>query len=270
MTPVVSVTDLRMSYRLRDGSDLVALEGVSFSVDAGRSLAIVGQSGSGKTTCARIIAGIEHQTSGSVELDGRPAAPSPRSRRDRKERARHVQMVFQDPYSSLDPRQTVRDAVEEVIAEHEPSTAARRRERADELLDKVGLDERIGLAKPTRLSGGQRQRVAIAKALAARPRLLILDEAVAALDVSVQAQVIQLLSELRENEGLTYLFVSHDLGVVRQVSDDCIVMHRGRVVESGATQEVLDDPQAAYTRTLIEAVPRPGWRPRRHQREGAQ
>jgi peptide/nickel transport system ATP-binding protein len=258
-----------MSYRLRDGTDLVALAGVSFSVNPGCSLAIVGQSGSGKTTCARIIAGIERQTSGSVELAGQPAVPSPRSRRARKERAQHVQMVFQDPYSSLDPRQSVRDAVEEVIAEHQPSTASLRRERADELLDKVGLDERIGLAKPTRLSGGQRQRVAIAKALAARPKLLILDEAVAALDVSVQAQVIQLLSELRATEGLTYLFVSHDLGVVRQVSDECIVMHHGRVVEAGATQEVLDDPQADYTRTLIEAVPRPGWRPRRQRRERA-
>ena len=253
-----------MSYRLRDGSDLVALAGVSFSVAAGRSLAIVGQSGSGKSTCARIIAGLERQSSGSVELEGRPAVPRPRTRGERKQRAQQVQMVFQDPYSSLDPRQSVRDAVLEVVAEHQPSTLARRRERVDELLDEVGLDDRIGLAKPRRLSGGQRQRVAIAKALAARPRLLILDEAVAALDVSVQAQVIQLLAELRSEEGLTYLFVSHDLGVVKQVSDDCVVMHRGLIVESGATQNVLDNPQADYTRTLLAAVPRPGWKPRRH------
>jgi oligopeptide transport system ATP-binding protein len=265
MSEILKVSDLRMEYRLKGGSGnwLIAVDGVSFSVEAGQSLAIVGQSGSGKTTCARIVAGLERQTSGTVELCGELVSERPRRRADRKRRATQVQMIFQDPYSSLDPRQHVGAALEEVLAEHGQRDPRARHRNAIELLEKVGLDERIGLAGPSRLSGGQRQRVAIARALAARPEVLILDEAVAALDVSVQAQVIKLLAELRSAEGLTYLFVSHDLGVVRQVSDHCVVMNRGRVVESGTTESVLDFPQHEYTKTLLAAVPRPGWKPER-------
>jgi ABC-type glutathione transport system ATPase component len=176
-------------------------------------------------------------------------------------------MVFQDPYSSLNPRQTVGACVEEAIREQFPLPRAQRRYRVMELLDRVGLDARHATALPGRLSGGQRQRVAIARALAVEPRLLILDEAVSALDVSVQAQVINLLIELRTSMDVAFLFVSHDLGVVRQISDHCVVMHRGRIVEAGATVDVLDRPEHEYTRRLLSAIPRPGWRPRRRPQE---
>jgi peptide/nickel transport system ATP-binding protein len=171
-------------------------------------------------------------------------------------------MVFQDPYTSLDPRQTVRAAVAEILAVHGYRDHGKRAARTEELLDKVGLDARVGASLPRRLSGGQRQRAAIARALAAGPELLILDEAVAALDVSVQAQVLNVLAELRATEGLSSLFISHDLGVVRQVTSHCLVMHQGVIVERGPTDQVLDAPAHSYTRRLLAAIPRPGWTPR--------
>ena len=256
---LLRVEHLRKEYQGHDAAPLVAVDDVSLSVEAGDSLAIVGESGSGKTTCARIITGLETATSGSVEIDG---ASSMRKRGDRMARARRVQMVFQDPYSSLDPRQTVRSAIAEVLALHGARDGRARAARTDELLERVGLDPRIGASLPRHLSGGQRQRAAIARALAAGPRLLILDEAVAALDVSVQAQVLNLLADLRAVEGLTSVFISHDLGVVRQVSSHCVVMHRGVIVERGSTSQILDAPAHPYTRRLLAAVPRPGWKPR--------
>jgi oligopeptide transport system ATP-binding protein len=265
VTPIVEVTDLRKEF---DG--LVALDGVSFAVAPGRSLAVVGESGSGKTTAARIIAGLETATSGTVVIDGEPRTDARTGRAERLRRARQVQMVFQDPYASLDPKQTVGSALEEVLRAHPDAPGAGRpEERVVELLDQVGLDRRHAAVRPRRLSGGQRQRVAIARALAIAPRLLILDEAVAALDVSVQAQILNLLADLREVIDIAFLFVSHDLGVVRQVSDQCVVMHRGRIVESGPTDAILDHPQAAYTQRLLDAIPRPGWRPRRRTPVGS-
>jgi oligopeptide transport system ATP-binding protein len=173
-------------------------------------------------------------------------------------------MVFQDPYTSLDPSQTVAKAVDEVLREHFRLTRKERRERVLELLDQVGMDTRHAESLPRALSGGQRQRVAIARALAGGPRLLILDEAVSALDVSVQAQVLNMLADLRASLEVAFLFISHDLGVVRQVSEECIVMHRGRVVEAGSTDSVLSCPRDTYTRTLLSAIPGPDWVPRRH------
>lgn len=241
---------------------LVAVDDVSFSVEPGDSLAIVGESGSGKTTCARIIAGLETATSGSVRIGGEDLRRAGVMRRaPRLARARLVQMVFQDPYTSLDPRQTVSSAIAEVLALHGYRDRRKRAGRTEELLDKVGLDARIGASFPRRLSGGQRQRVAIARALAASPRLLILDEAVSALDVSVQAQVLNLIAELRAADALTSVFISHDLGVVRQVSSACVVMHRGVIVERGSTGTILDAPSHPYTQRLLAAVPRPGWKP---------
>jgi ABC-type glutathione transport system ATPase component len=234
---------------------------VSFTLDRGDCLAIVGESGSGKTTCSRIIAGLETSSSGSVTFDQFDAQGRARTSA-RLRRARQAQMVFQDPYASLDPRQRIGRSVEEVLALHTSIDRASRRRAVRDLLDKVGLHPELADALPHRLSGGQRQRVAIARALAARPQLLILDEAVAALDVSVQGQVLNLLNERRNQDGLTYLFVSHDLAVVRQVSTHCVVMRHGRVIESGPTESVLDAPQQAYTQQLLEAVPRPGWTPR--------
>jgi oligopeptide transport system ATP-binding protein len=240
---------------------LVAVEDVSFTVAPGRSLAIVGESGSGKTTVARMIVGLERPTSGAIEVAGRDRSWRHVSSRERRRRAREVQIVFQDPYSSLDPRMDVRSCIDEVLRLHFEWDKDRRAQRVEQLLEQVGLDRRQADALPRALSGGQRQRVAIARALACEPRVLICDEAVASLDVSIQAQVLNLMSDIREQTGVTFVFISHDLAVVRQVSDDVIVMRRGRVVETGATARVLDSPHEAYTKRLLEAIPRAGWHP---------
>ncbi|MFG2821421.1 ABC transporter ATP-binding protein [Kitasatospora sp. NPDC048365] len=238
-----------------------AVDDVSFILPPGGSLGIVGESGCGKTTTARMLVGLETPDTGTVLLDGRDRSARPRGRAERLARAREIQMVFQDPYLSLDPRITVRDCVEEVLRLHSPLSAAARRDRAADLLDRVGLGEREAAALPRRLSGGQRQRVAIARALAAEPKVLILDEAVAALDVSIQAQILDLLAGIRRDTGLSFLFVSHDLAVVRHLTDRICVLRAGRVVESGATEAVLSNPRHPYTRLLLASVPRPGWRP---------
>jgi oligopeptide transport system ATP-binding protein len=267
MTSVLEVHELRKVFPVRgaDGSaeEIIAVDAVSLVVPASGSLALVGESGSGKTTIARVVAGLETATSGTVTICGENRSPGTHSRAARKRFARYVQMVFQDPYSSLDPSQSAAAAIDEVLKAHFDHAPGQRRERVSELLDQVGLDERQGAARPRALSGGQRQRVAIARALAAQPQLLILDEAVSALDVSVQAQVINLLAEIRASLDIAFLFVSHDLAVVRQISEQCVVMQRGNVVEAGSTSAILDAPQAEYTQRLIGAIPRPGWRPRR-------
>lgn len=266
--PVLRVSGLRKVFKVRaEGSrrteDLVAVDDVSFDLPSSGSLGIVGESGSGKTTVARMIAGLERPTSGTVMIGGAERAPGRPHGRDRRVRGRQVQMVFQDPYSSLDPRQTVRGCLEEALRLHAPDAAAARRDRSLELLHQVGLDERHESLRPRSLSGGQRQRVAIARALACDPEALILDEAVSALDVSVQGQVLNLLADLRERLGVAYLFVSHDLAVVQQVTDETVVLHRGRIVEAGPTDALLSAPAADYTRQLLAAVPRPGWQPAR-------
>jgi len=241
--------------------ELVAVDDVSFSVPAGRSLAIVGESGSGKTTIARMIVGLERPTHGQIRVAGRERSWRHVSSRERKRRAREAQIIFQDPYSSLDPKQTVRACLHEVLQLHFDWDRARRDDRVQELLEQVGLDQRQADALPKALSGGQRQRVAIARALACQPQVLVCDEAVASLDVSIQAQVLNLMSDIRDQTGVTYLFISHDLAVVRQVSDDVIVMRTGQMVERGLTEQVLDSPQHPYTKGLLAAIPRAGWRP---------
>lgn len=265
MTPLLEVETLTKAFSVRgaDGSheELIAVNDVSFTIESGTSMAVVGESGSGKTTIARIVAGLETPSSGVVRICGEERPRRGSARRTRRRFARLVQMVFQDPYSSQDPSQTIRGSIEEVLREHFDLDGRQRRERVTQLLDQVGLDGRQGAAYPRALSGGQRQRAAIARALAAQPRLLILDEAVSALDVSVQAQVINLLNDIRAELDIGYLFVSHDLAVVRQVSERCVVMHHGRAVESGSTAAILDTPQDPYTNDLIAAIPRPGWHP---------
>ncbi|GAA2274027.1 peptide ABC transporter ATP-binding protein [Nonomuraea roseoviolacea subsp. roseoviolacea] len=256
--PVLEVEGLRKTF-----GDVVAVAGVDLTLHAGGALAVVGQSGSGKTTVARMIVGLERPAAGRITACGRDRSRPARSARERRRRGGEVQIVFQDPYSSLDPRQSPASAVEEVLRLHTSLDAAGRRGRVAELAGLVGLDERQMAAAPSRLSGGQRQRVAIARALAAEPRVLILDESVAALDVSIQAQVLNVLADVRERTGVAYLFISHDLAVVRQVTDDVVVMRGGAIVERGPTARVLDAPAHPYTRLLRESVPRPGWRPAR-------
>lgn len=261
--PVLRAKNLRKVYRTGRGqADHVAVDDLSFDLAPGGALAIVGESGAGKTTTASMLMGFEATTSGEILINGQPQPPA-RTPQDRRRRAREMQIVFQDPYSSLDPRQRAVAAVEEVLAFHFDLDRTRRRERAHELLDKVGVSERVANALPRALSGGQLQRVAIARALAAEPSILILDESVAALDVSIQAQVLNLLADLRRELGTAYIFISHDLGVVRYATEHVIVMRHGTVVEAGATAAVLDYPTHEYTRMLKDSVPRPGWSPRR-------
>jgi len=262
--PVLEAGGLRKEF-----GDLVAVDDVSFRLPPGRSLAIVGESGSGKTTIARMIVGLERPTSGTITACGHDRSRPPRSTRDRRRRGREVQIVFQDPYTSLDPRQTAEATIDEVLKLHHGWPAGRRRARIAELADLVGLDARQSRALPRSLSGGQRQRVAIARALAAEPTILILDESVAALDVSIQAQVLNLLADIRDETHVSYILISHDLAVVRQLTDEALVLHRGKVVERGPTARVLDDPQDPYTQRLRASVPRPGWKPGQRALPGA-
>ncbi|USQ86401.1 ATP-binding cassette domain-containing protein [Streptomyces phaeoluteigriseus] len=257
--PALHVSGLRKTF-----GDFTAVDDVDLEIAPRGSLAVVGESGSGKTTTARMIAGLEKPTAGTVLLGGR-GHPGRRARTAERMRfAREVQMVFQDPYSSLDRRQRVGDGLAEVLTLHTDLREAALAERVTELLDHVGLDERQAAALPRALSGGQRQRVAIARALAVRPRLLVLDEAVAALDVSVQAQILGLLADIRRRTEVAYLFITHDLGIVRHICDDVAVMYRGRVVERGPAATVLTAPEDPYTRRLLDSVPRRGWKPTRH------
>src|SRR5690349_22117836 len=207
--PVLQAVGLRKEF-----GELVAVDDVSFDLPPGRSLAIVGESGSGKTTIARMIVGLERPTSGTITACGHDRSRPARSTRDRRRRGREVQIVFQDPYTSLDPRQNAEATIDEVLKLHHGWPADRRRARTAELTDLVGLDTRQSRALPRSLSGGQRQRVAIARALAAQPEILILDESVAALDVSIQAQVLNLLADIRDHTQVSYILISHDLAVV--------------------------------------------------------
>ncbi|MFM2077796.1 MAG: hypothetical protein RJA49_1686 [Actinomycetota bacterium] len=256
--PLLDVVALRKEFGAH-----VAVDDVSFQIAPGGSLAIVGESGSGKTTIAKMITGLVAPTSGTIRACGRDRSQPAKGTAERRRRGGEVQIVFQDPYSSLDPRQSGASAIDQVLALHQGGSSAERTTRVDELGALVGLDRRQLHALPRALSGGQRQRVAIARALAAEPRLLVLDESVAALDVSIQAQVLNLLADVRAETGVSYLLISHDLAVVRQITDDVIVMRNGQVVERGHTRDVLDHPQHEYTQLLRASVPAPGWKPRR-------
>ena len=252
--PVLEVTGLGRVFPGRRGApDTVAVADVDFTLHRGECLAIVGESGSGKSTLARSVLRLIEPTSGRIVVGGTDltAMPAKALRRQR----RHMQMIFQDPYASLHPRQTVFQIVSEPWRVHRDLMPAQPRARVQELLDQVGMPAHAIDAHPAQLSGGQRQRVSIARALALRPDLLVLDEPVSALDVSIQAQVITLLMELRAELGLAYLFISHDLALVRLIADQVAVMHRGRFVEHGPVDAVFGDPQHDYTRTLLAASP---------------
>jgi len=231
-----------------------ALKGVSFKVEKGKTLAIVGESGCGKSTLARIITMIDRQTGGELLIEGKPIDIGKGSLTP--EMRRKVQIVFQNPYGSLNPRQKIGDVLGEPLVINTSVPAAERRDRAMAMLKKVGLSHEHYNRYPHMFSGGQRQRIAIARALMLNPSLLVLDEPVSALDLSVQAQVLNLLADLQDEFGLTYVFISHDLSVVRYIADDVMVMYFGEAVEYGTRDAVFQDPQHNYTRTLFAATPR--------------
>jgi ABC-type glutathione transport system ATPase component len=259
---VLEVSGLRKEFGRRP--PFVAVDGVGFTLKRGKSLAVVGESGSGKSTTAQCIVGLQTPSAGSILVCGRARQQGIPSLRERRTRAREIQMVFQDPYASLNPRATVGDTLHSALVLAGKSAGRRSDESSiKELLDLVELPRPRANSYPRQLSGGQRQRVAIARALAAEPQILVLDEAVASLDVSIQAQILNVLADIRDARGLAYLFISHDLNVVQQISDEVLVMQNGRIVERGRTLDVLTSPTNEYTQQLLDAVPRPGWVPTR-------
>jgi oligopeptide/dipeptide ABC transporter ATP-binding protein len=251
---IIKATDVVKEYPSRRGPPVRALRGVSVALEAGSTLGIVGESGCGKSTLGRLLVGLESPTSGRIEVMGRPVDGTT----GRDVVARQVQLVFQDPFSSLNPRLTVAAALGEVLAVHHlVAGRVERRARVDELLGMVALAPRFGARYPHELSGGQAQRVAIARALAVQPQALVLDEPTSALDVSVRAEVVNLLTRLQDELGLSYVFISHDLAMVRHISDVICVMYLGKVVEAGPYEAVLGAPLHPYTRALADAVPLP-------------
>jgi dipeptide transport system ATP-binding protein len=258
-TPMLEIRDIKRDYRVPQGlfkQDKIvhAVKGVSFKLDKGKTLAIVGESGCGKSTLARILTFIDEPTAGELLIDGQKVDNRPgHLTADMRQK---VQIVFQNPYGSLNPRQKIGDVLGEPLLINTKMSAAERRERATEMLVKVGLGPEHYNRYPHMFSGGQRQRIAIARALMLNPKLLVLDEPVSALDLSVQAQVLNLLADLQEEFGLTYVFISHDLSVVRYIADEVMVMYYGEAVEYGMRDAVFSDPQHEYTRTLFSATPR--------------
>ncbi|MEV5493877.1 dipeptide ABC transporter ATP-binding protein [Nonomuraea fuscirosea] len=260
--PLLSVRDLRTSFPIRSSvlrrkaGAVQAVSGVSFDLPAGRTLGLVGESGSGKTTLARTVIGLEPPESGQVVFDGQDLLTLPPA--ELRQVRRQIQMIFQDPYASLNPRLTVEQIISEAWLIN-PGVVPRDRWAAEvkDLLARVGLNPDHADRYPHQFSGGQRQRVGIARALALRPRLVICDEAVSALDVSVQAQVLNLLVDLQQELGLSFLFIAHDLSVVRHISDEVAVMYLGKVVETGTTAQIFAAPVHPYTQALLSAVPVP-------------
>jgi oligopeptide/dipeptide ABC transporter ATP-binding protein len=254
--PLLEVQDLHVQYRQdRRTPPLRAVDGVSFTVGMHETVGIVGESGSGKSTIGRAVLGLTAIRSGRVLLDGREITSL--GYQGRRSLSAELQVVFQDPYSSLNPARTVGQSLDEMLRPHGVRGKKAARERTEAILERVGLPADAADRFPGRFSGGQRQRIAIARALMASPRLVICDEAVSALDLSVQAQVLNLLRQLQEELGISYIFISHDLTVVRHMSRHIVVMYKGRVMEAGAAQSIYEQPLHPYTKLLIAAEPVP-------------
>jgi dipeptide transport system ATP-binding protein len=256
-TPVLEVRNLKRDYVssggfLRPAKMVHAVKGVNFTLEKGKTLAVVGESGCGKSTLARMITLIDPPTSGEILIDGIPASAAHVTRELRQK----VQIVFQNPYGSLNPRQKIGDVLAEPLLLNTSMSAAERRQKAMAMLLKVGLGPEHFNRYPHMFSGGQRQRIAIARALMLNPSFLVLDEPVSALDLSVQAQILNLLKDLQDEFGLTYVFISHDLSVVRYIADEVMVMYFGDVVEHGSREAVFGNPRHAYTQTLFAATPK--------------
>ncbi|MEO5807542.1 dipeptide ABC transporter ATP-binding protein [Devosia sp.] len=256
-TPVLQVRDLKRDYvssggLFRPAKVVHAVKGVSFTLEKGKTLAVVGESGCGKSTLARMITLIDQQTSGDILIDGDMVDAGHVTKAMRQK----VQIVFQNPYGSLNPRQKIGDVLAEPLLINTKMSAAERRDKAMAMLLKVGLQAEHYNRYPHMFSGGQRQRIAIARALMLNPSFLVLDEPVSALDLSVQAQILNLLKDLQDEFGLTYVFISHDLSVVRYIANEVMVMYYGEAVEHGSRDAVFGDPQHEYTRTLFAATPK--------------
>jgi oligopeptide transport system ATP-binding protein len=274
-TPLLEVTDLVKHFPVKRGllfdrevDRVRAVDGISFQIARGETLGLVGESGSGKSTACRAALQLTEPSSGSVRFEGQEIAGL--SRRRMRPLRRQMQMVFQDPYASLNPRRRVGQIVGDPLRLQGEAGGAELRRRVQELLERVGLSPEHYDRFPHEFSGGQRQRIGIARAIALRPKLIVADEPVSALDVSIQAQIVNLLADLQEELGLAYLFVAHDIGVVRHVSDRIAVMHNGKIVEEGPAERVCEQPQDAYTKQLLAAVPIPDPREARARRQAVQ
>lgn len=259
---ILQVRDLKVYFPIRKGifartcGYVKAVDGVSFDLRRGETLGVVGESGCGKSTTSRAILGLNRPCGGSILVDGEDIAHLSRDRE--LAYRRKVQVVFQDPNASLNPRHTIREILTEGIVYHNLATPDQAKSRAEELLAEVGMDGDILERYPHEFSGGQRQRICIARAIALRPQLLICDEAVSALDLTIRAQVLDLLSRLKKKLSLSMLFITHDLGVVQHIADRIIVMNKGKIVESGSCAEVLKHPREEYTKYLMASVPKIG------------
>ncbi len=272
--PLVEVTDLVKHFPVKAGllvdrevDQVRAVDGISFSVVRGQTLGLVGESGSGKSTACRAMLQLLKPTSGSVRFEGREIAGL--SRREMRPLRRQMQMIFQDPYASLNPRKRVGQIIGDPLKLQGVASGSGLRKQAQALLERVGLSSEHYDRYPHEFSGGQRQRIGIARAIALKPKLIVADEPVSALDVSIQAQIVNLLDDLQDELGLTYVFVAHDIGVVRHISDRIAVMHDGRIVEEGTADQVCEHPQDAYTKKLLAAVPIPDPRESRARRQRA-
>ena len=259
--PLVEVRDLKMHFPIYAGllrrrvGEVKAVDGVSFDIMEGETLGLVGESGCGKSTCGRAVLRLYDLTSGSIRLEGKEIGPTPQGAlRDMRPR---MQMVFQDPQASLNPRMTVQAIIQEPLDEHTTLSTKEKQQKVYELMDAVGLNRRFAGRYPHAFSGGQRQRIGIARALALNPKFIVCDEPIAALDVSIQAQVVNLLEDLQEQFGLTYLFISHDLSMVRHIATRVAVMYLGKIVELAPREALYSAPLHPYTEALLSAVPEP-------------
>jgi len=271
--PLLEVTDLVKHFPVKRGilidrevDQVRAVDGIGFTIARGETLGLVGESGSGKSTACRAVLQLTKPTSGSVRFEGREIAGL--SRRGMRPLRREMQMIFQDPYASLNPRKRIGQIVGDPLKRQGVASGSKLRKRVHELLERVGLASEHYNRFPHEFSGGQRQRIGIARALALNPKLVIADEPVSALDVSIQAQIVNLLDDLQDELGLTYLFVAHDIGVVRHISDRIAVMNKGKIVEEGSADQVCEHPRDEYTKKLLAAVPIPDPREARERAGG--
>ena len=252
MQPVIEVKNLKKFFTTPRGM-LHAVDDVTFTIEKGKTLGVVGESGCGKSTLGRTIIHLHESTGGQIFLNGRDITKL--DKKQLREAREKMQIIFQDPYSSIDPRKTIDATVREPLKVSKKFTKQQIEEKTQELMERVGIDERLRMAYPHELDGGRRQRVGIGRALALNPKFIVCDEPVSALDVSIQAQVLNLLQDLQEKSGVTYMFVTHDLSVVKHISDDICVMYLGQLVETASSKELFASPLHPYTKALLSAIP---------------